>query len=75
MTQRSSAKTIRRIEKATGHQVAHATGDLNVQSFIVLDPGHPDGHWHGWYDRRPGRWGRLEDPRHSETCSELLEDG
>lgn len=70
--QRLNEKKVRRIARETGLDVRRAWtgGDNHVVTFLAVDPTREDGHWHGWFERRTGRWGELIAPTHFDTCRE-----
>jgi hypothetical protein len=68
-TQVLSARSARRIERATGQVIVRAWGHGGyVFGFVTPD------HRHGWWDRKTGEWGFDEDPFHYTSCAGFYED-
>jgi hypothetical protein len=72
------AKKVRRLREITGiESIDRAVTASHVEAgrwweFRVVEDGT---HWHGWYDRKDGDWGRYDDDhpnfRHWSTCEDL----
>jgi hypothetical protein len=70
--QRLSERSIRRIATATGLPIARAWSHGGyTMSFFTLEPAVPDGHRHGWFDKKTGEWGWDDGGPHYTSCSDL----
>jgi len=69
-SQRLSPRSVRRIAKATGEEIAFAVGHGGmVHEFVT------EGHRHGWFNIKSGEWGWDEDPLHFTSCDRWLRRG
>jgi hypothetical protein len=58
-----SPRYVRRIERVVGEPVLRAWGHgTYVMGFVTPD------HRHGWWDKKTGTFGWIEDPMHYSSC-------
>ena len=74
--QRLSEKSTRRLSRATGLEVVRAWAHGGYTfDFVVAADDVPEGHRHGWFDKKTGDW-ELEEPGsrdiHYNTCREMF---
>lgn len=72
-SQRLSPRSTRRIARSTGLDVVRAWAHGGYWfDFVIADPGRPDGHRHGEWNKTSGEWRMLLEPVHYDTCRELF---
>lgn len=71
--QRLNDRSRRRIERDTGLTIERAWSHGGyVMDFVVGDPGHPDLHRHGAWNKKTGEWEWLGKVVHYNTCREMF---